>query len=48
MRIAHDRVAEEFQISKKGKVRVRDFRRKRTIIVRAGQSYLAKPSSLRR
>lgn len=27
---------------KKGKVRVRDFRRKRTIIVRAGQSYLAK------
>ena len=27
---------------KKGKVKVRDFRRKRTIIVRAGQSYLAK------
>jgi len=27
---------------RKGKVRVRDFRRKRTILVRAGQSYLAR------
>ncbi len=27
----------------RGKVAVRDFRRKKTIIVKAGKSYLAKP-----